>query len=218
MRITWYGHSAFLVEAEDGTRVILDPYRSGGFGGALRYSPIAEPADAVVASHTHDDHGAVDTIPGRPQVLIEPLLATVGTVTIRGVPADHDATGGTERGHQTILVLEDAGIRLVHLGDLGHELDQVAVDRIGKIDVLLVPVGGHFTIDAATAARVVDSLAPRVVVPMHYKTDKCDFPIASVEDFLATQENVVRMEASTFTVTTEALPRERTVYVPACAR
>jgi L-ascorbate metabolism protein UlaG (beta-lactamase superfamily) len=218
MRITWYGHSAFLVEAEDGTRVILDPYRSGAFGGALRYGPIAEPADAVVASHTHDDHGAVDTIPGSPQVLIEPISATVRTVTIRGVPADHDAVGGAERGHETILVLEDAGLRLVHLGDLGHELDQAAIDRIGKTDVLLVPVGGYFTIDAATAARVVDSLAPRIVVPMHYKTDKCDFPIASVEAFLATQDAVVRMDTSTFTVTTADLPSDRTVYVPTSAR
>jgi L-ascorbate metabolism protein UlaG (beta-lactamase superfamily) len=218
MRITWYGHSAFLVEAEDGTRLILDPYRSGGYGGALRYGPIAEPADAVVASHTHDDHGAVDTIPGRPQVLIEPTSAAVGTVTIRGVPADHDAVGGAERGHETILVLEDAGLRLVHLGDLGHELDQTLVDRIGRTDVLLVPVGGYFTIDATTAARVVDSLAPRIVVPMHYKTDKVDFPIASVEDFLGTQDTVVRMDASTFTITTANLPAERTVYVPTSAR
>jgi L-ascorbate metabolism protein UlaG (beta-lactamase superfamily) len=218
MRITWYGHSAFLIEAEDGTRIILDPYRSGAFGGALRYAPIAESADAVVASHTHDDHAAVDTIPGRPQVLIEPSSAAVGTVTIRGVPADHDATGGAERGHETILVLEDVGLRLVHLGDLGHELDQVSVDRIGTVDVLLVPVGGYFTIDAATAARVVDSLAPRIVVPMHYKTDKCDFPIASVEDFLATQDAVVRMDTSTFSVTIADLPLERTVYVPTSAR
>jgi len=218
MRITWYGHSAFLVEAEDGTRIILDPYRSGAFGGALRYGPIAEPADAVVASHTHDDHGAVDTIPGRPRVLIEPTLAEVGRVTIRGVPADHDAVHGAERGHETILVLEDSGMRLVHLGDLGHELDQATVDRIGKTDVLLIPVGGYFTIDAATAAGVVDSLAPRIVVPMHYKTDKCDFPIASVEDFLATQDAVLRMDTSAFTVTTTNLPAERTIYVPTSAR
>lgn len=218
MRITWYGHSAFLVEAEDGTRLILDPYRSGAYGGALRYGPIAETADAVVASHTHDDHGAVDTIPGRPQVLIEPTSVAVGTVTIRGVPADHDAVGGAERGHETILVVEDGGLRLVHLGDLGHELDQATVDRIGRTDVLLVPVGGYFTIDAATAARVVDSLAPRIVVPMHYKTDKTDFPIASVEDFLGTQDAVVRLDGSTFTVTTADLPAERTVYVPTSAR
>jgi len=218
MRITWYGHSAFLVEAENGTRVILDPYRSGAYGGALRYDPIEEPADAVVSSHTHDDHGAVDTIPGNPQVLIEPTSAAVRTVTIRGVPAYHDARGGAERGDMTLLVLEDEGLRVVHLGDLGHELDQDTIDRIKTPDVLLIPVGGHFTIDAATAARVVDSLAPRIVVPMHYKTDKCDFPIASVEDFLATQHVVIRLATSTFTVTIADLPVTRTVYVPQAAR
>ena len=110
MKITYYGHSSFLVEARDGTRIILDPYRSGSFGGALRYAPIGESADAVVATHTHDDHGATDTIPGKPLVLVQPTSAKVGGVEISGVAVKHDDTGGSQRGVNTIIVLDDGEI------------------------------------------------------------------------------------------------------------
>ncbi len=213
MKLTYYGHSSFLVEAADGTRVIIDPYRSGAFNGAVKLSPIAETADAVVASHEHDDHGAADTIPGEPQVFIHPTSATVGGWSITGVDVAHDGEGGRSRGRNTIVVLDDGDVRLVHVGDLGHILAPETVAAVGRVDVLLVPVGGFFTIDHAQAAQVVESLAPRIVVPMHYKTPKIDFPISAVDPFLGTQARVERKDTSTVEITGAALPAERVTYL-----
>jgi L-ascorbate metabolism protein UlaG (beta-lactamase superfamily) len=218
MRLSYYSHSSFLVETKDGTRVILDPYRSGSFGGALRYRAIDETADVVVASHAHEDHGATDTIPGKPLVLLHPTDRTIGPLQIKGVQVAHDEAGGRKRGANTIIVLDDGDIRLVHLGDLGHVLDAPTVKAIGRVDVLLVPVGGFFTIDHKEAAQVVDSLNPRIVVPMHYKTDRVDFTISPVDPFLATQKLTERSESSTLEVTGATLPAERVTIVLSPAR
>lgn len=213
MKITYYGHSAFLLESADGTRIIVDPYRHGAYGGALRYGAIQDSAEAVVASHAHDDHGATDTISGNPQVLVHPTSAQVGPWRITGVDVYHDGELGKSRGRNTVLVFDDGDVRVVHLGDLGHTLDPGTVQAIGTVDVLLVPVGGHFTIDHVQAATVVDSLAPKVVIPMHYKTGKVDFPIGPVDEFLATQAKVQREEAGSIELTRETLPAERTTVV-----
>jgi L-ascorbate metabolism protein UlaG (beta-lactamase superfamily) len=213
MRITYFGHSSFLVETAGGVRVILDPYRHGAFNGAVGYAAIDEPADVVVASHDHDDHGACDTIPGDPLVLLHPTGESVGSLKITGVDVAHDESGGSERGKNTIGILDDGDIRLVHLGDLGHTLDSATVEALGRVDVLLVPVGGFFTIDHQQAAEVVESLSPRVVIPMHYKTSKIDFPIAAVDPFLATQAKVERSNESTLEVTAATLPKERLTAV-----
>ena len=212
MRLRYYGHSSFLLEAVDGTRVIVDPYRSGSFNGAIKLAPIADTADAVVASHAHDDHGAVDTIPGHPQAFVHPTSATVGGWKITGIDVAHDAEGGRSRGKNTIIVLDDGDVRLVHLGDLGHTLTSETVAAIGRVDVLLIPVGGHFTIDHAQAAEVVEALDPRIVIPMHYKAPKVDFPISGPEPFLATQAVVEHRATSSIQITRAALPAERVTY------
>jgi L-ascorbate metabolism protein UlaG (beta-lactamase superfamily) len=213
VRLTYYGHSSFLLEAADGTRVIIDPYRAGSFDGALRYGAISDTADLVVATHKHDDHGAVDTIPGHPRTLVHPSSATAGSWQITGIDVAHDAEGGRNRGKNTIVVLDDGDIRVVHLGDLGHTLTASTIAAIGPVDILLVPVGGFFTIDHQQAAEVVESLDPHIVIPMHYKTAKVDFPISAVEPFLATQKIVERKTGSTIEMTRAALPGERVTYV-----
>ena len=218
MRLTYFGHSSFLFQAADGTKLIFDPYRHGSYDGAVKYGPIEETADAVIATHTHDDHGATDTIPGSPRVCVHPVAETVGAVRITGVDTAHDEAGGEKRGKNTMVVCDDGDIRLAHLGDLGHTLDAATIEAVGPVDVLLIPVGGFFTIDHDEAATVVESLDPRIVVPMHYKTDKVDFPISGVEPFLKTQENVERRTDSTLEVTRATLPAHRTVVVLEHAR
>ena len=210
MRITYYGHSCFLVEAQDKTRVILDPYLHGSYGGAVMYGPVDEPADAVLASHEHEDHSATGAIPGKPLVFLHPVSEYVGSVQITGVAVAHDDAEGKERGKNTISVLDDGDLRLAHLGDLGHVLDAATLQKIGPVDVALVPVGGHFTIDYKAAAAVVEALAPRIVIPMHYKTAKIDFPIAPVDAFLGTQKIVQHHPGSTLEVTKATLPAEQT--------
>jgi L-ascorbate metabolism protein UlaG (beta-lactamase superfamily) len=218
MRITYFGHSCFLVEAEDSTRVILDPYLHGAFNGAVMYGPVDEPADVVLASHEHDDHSATGTIPGKPRVFVHPVGERVGSVRIIGIEVAHDEAGGKQRGKNTISILDDGDLRLVHLGDLGHVLDTATVKKIGPVDILMVPVGGHFTIDYKAAAAVVDALAPLVVIPMHYKTPKVDFPIAPVDAFLGTQKTVQHNPGPTLEITRATLPAERTVIVLPHAR
>ena len=218
MKITYFGHACFLIEAQDNTRLILDPYLPGSFEGAIKYGPVDEPADVVLASHEHDDHSATDTIPGDPRVFMHPVGERVGSVSITGVQAAHDDTGGSERGKNTIMIIDDGDLRLVHLGDLGHPLEPGTVKRIGPVDVLLVPVGGFFTIDYKEAAAVVDALKPQLVVPMHYKTPKVDFPIASVDAFLGTQDSVQHDPGSTLELTKATLPAKRTTVVLAHAR
>lgn len=213
MRLTYYGHASFLVEAGDGTRIIVDPYRPGAYDGAIKLAPINEAADVVLASHDHDDHGATDTILGNPQVFVFPAAVTVGSVKIEGIPVEHDEAGGSKRGKNTIMIIDDGDVRLVHAGDLGHLLDDSTADKVGRVDVLLIPVGGYFTIDAQEAAAVVERLSPRVVIPIHYKTDKVDFPIASVDGFLKTQESVQRLNSSVFEVNQQTLPATRTTIV-----
>jgi L-ascorbate metabolism protein UlaG (beta-lactamase superfamily) len=218
MKLTWYGHAAFLLETEQGTRLIIDPYLSGSYDGQMAYDPIEETAHAVLISHEHPDHNAPETIPGHPEVLFQAEDAEVREVRITGVRTFHDEREGADRGDSMAAVIEADGLRLVHLGDLGHRPDEKTLQALAPVDVLLVPVGGFFTIDAATAGRVVDQLAPRVVVPMHYRTDRCHFDIAGVEDFLQGKENVERPGRSTLDLRPETLPAETTVIVLEHAR
>lgn len=218
MRITYYGHSCFLVESQDTTRVIIDPYAPGCYDGALRYEPVNAPADVVLASHDHPDHYGTDTILENPRISLHPVKESAGSVKITGIQVDHDETGGSERGKSTIIMLDDGDIRLVHLGDLGHLLDEATIEKMGPVDVLLIPVGGYFTIDHLAAAKVVDALGPRLVIPMHFKTPKIDFPIETETAFLETQKAVQHSPAPTIEVTRATLPAERTVVVLPCAR
>lgn len=217
MRLTYYGHAAFLVEAADGTRIIIDPYLSGAFGGSFAYAPIDEPADLVMATHEHDDHGAVGTIPGHPRVLVHPVSQSFRGVDIIGISSAHDPDGGRTRGSNTLIVVDDGEVRVAHMGDLGHELDLRTRDALGRVDVLLIPVGGTYTIDASQAAHVVSSLAPRVVIPMHYKTSRADMPLARVDDFLDLERAAGRIVAFTGTTSISldpgTLPTSTEVYV-----
>ena len=213
MKVKWLGHSVFLITAEDGTRIITDPYTPGG---PLEYGEIKESADIVTVSHDHFDHNNVASVGGNPQVVKEPT--EVKGIKFEGVPTYHDASGGSERGNNTIFCMDIDGVRVCHLGDLGHPLSDQQAANTGKVDVLLIPVGGFFTIDARVASEVCDKLNPRVVIPMHYKNEKCDFPISGVEDFLKGKERVSKPDSSEVELKAEALPAETEIVVlkPMC--
>jgi L-ascorbate metabolism protein UlaG (beta-lactamase superfamily) len=200
MKITWLGHASFLLETADGTRVITDPFEAGSYDGAVGYAPICERADIVTVSHDHADHNAVGCVQGHPEVVRGEGDRTVRGVAVRGVPSFHDETRGKERGRNTIFVLEADGIRVAHLGDLGHPLSAEEARTVGPVDVLLAPVGGHFTIGPEDAKRVTELLGARVVIPMHYKTDVLGFPIRPVDDFLRLMGHVERPGARTVEV------------------
>jgi L-ascorbate metabolism protein UlaG (beta-lactamase superfamily) len=114
---------------------------------------------------------------------------TIKGISFKGISTFHDPSKGSERGTNTIFIFSVDGIRVCHLGDLGHILSENELAEIGPVDLLLIPVGGYFTIDPKEATRVAEQLKPKVLIPMHFKTEKCGFPIAPVEDFLKGKQN-----------------------------
>jgi L-ascorbate metabolism protein UlaG (beta-lactamase superfamily) len=203
MKVKWLGHSCFLVTSRDGLRVITDPYV---VGGSINYSPIEETADIVTVSHGHDDHSNVSAVQGKPEVVRGNGTKAAKGIQFRGITTYHDASQGTQRGPNTVFCFTIDDIKLCHLGDLGHVLSPGQVNEISTVDILLTPVGGFYTIDASTASQVCDQLKPKVVIPMHFKTPKCAYPIAGVDDFLKGKKNVRRIDDSEVEFEREKLP------------
>ncbi len=218
MRIEFLGHASFLITTGNGTRIVTDPYEPGGYGGAIGYGPLGGPADVVTVSHGHADHNYVQMVEGSPTVISEPREQKAGGVKFRPVATYHDPSGGSERGENLVWVMEADGLRVCHLGDLGHPLRDDQVAAIGEVEVLMVPVGGTFTVDAKGAGEVVEAVRPRIAIPMHFKTDKVTFPLARVGDFLAGKERVRRVGGSVIEVTRESLPEPTEIVVLEPAR
>jgi L-ascorbate metabolism protein UlaG (beta-lactamase superfamily) len=203
MRIKWLGHASFLTTSDAGLKVICDPYSQGG---GIDYGRIEESADIVTVSHKHSDHDNVAAVKEKPEVVDSPGSKKVKGIDFKGIATYHDETKGKQRGENVMFRFTIDGITICHLGDLGHDLDSVQVGEIGSVDVLLVPVGGFFTIDAKMATRVCEKIGPKVAIPMHYKTSKCGYPIAKVDDFLKDRKNVRRPGASEIEIKKEQLP------------
>jgi len=191
MKIKWLGHACFMITSETGTKIITDPYVTGG---GLSYGEIKESADIVTVSHEHGDHNNVAAVRGNPEVVRG--AAKIRGIEFRAISTYHDDSGGSQRGKNTIFCFTVDGIRACHLGDLGHQLSDTQVAELGTVDILLIPVGGFFTIDAKVAGQVCDRLKPKVVIPMHYKNNKCAYPIAGVDIFLKGKKGVCQLNTS----------------------
>lgn len=178
MEITWLGHACFRLKGKDSV-VLMDPCpKSTG------YAIGRQPADIVTISHDHDDHNWTETITGGPKLLTGPGEYEIGGVLLTGVRTYHDAKKGAEHGRNTVFLAEVDEVRVCHLGDLGHVLTEEQIESLSDIDVLLVPVGGHTTIDAEAAAEIVSLLEPKLVVPMHYQTEASAAPLDPLDKFI----------------------------------
>ena len=204
MKVTWLGHASFLLTSDRGIRVVTDPYAPAE---TLSYGEIEETADVVTVSHEHGDHNNVSAVKGNPEVVRGAGISLVRGIEFTGVGTFHDADRGAARGPNTVFCFALDGIRICHLGDLGHALSEQEVSDIGATDLLLVPVGGHFTIDASVATEACAALNPRVVIPMHYRTEKCNYPIGDVEPFLHGRANVRRLGDSEVELKKALLPQ-----------
>ena len=213
MKIKWYGHAAFLITSDEGTKIMIDPYEPGAFGGQLSYGKIKDQADIVLISHDHADHNYTQDLPGTPQVVKGSGSKTLKGISMKGVSTYHDPSQGTERGANTIFTIKINNIQLCHLGDLGHLLGDKELAEIGPVDILLIPVGGFFTIDPKEATRVAEQIKPRILIPMHFKTGKCGFSIEPVEDFLKGKTNIKRSKASEATFDKATLPQQMEIVV-----
>jgi len=208
MKVKWLGHASFMITSERGTRIITDPY---AISETLTHGEIKEAADIVTISHEHADHNNAASVRGKPEVIRG--TARAKGIEFRAIPSYHDDGGGGVRGKNTIFCFEVDGVRVCHLGDLGHALDDKRVAELGSVDVLLLPVGGLYTIDARVATEITDRLKPRVVIPMHFRNDRCNFPIAGVDDFLKGKANVSRPDASEVEFKAGSLPAVTKIIV-----
>lgn len=210
MKILWYGHACFRITAADGTVIITDPYDE-----SVPYKPPEGPAHIVTVSHDHFDHNAVNRVKGNPEVLRGVGEWTVHGIAIRGISAFHDPKGGKERGRNTIFKFTVDGVILAHLGDLGHTLTAEQLKPLEDVQVLMIPVGGFYTIGPKEAKEVVQALPNlKIVIPMHYRTEAVkDWPIRPVKEFLEAVDLTVREFKGEVELTTTQLPKTKEVWV-----
>ena len=207
MKIKYLAHASFLLETSQGVRIITDPYEAGG---SIKYKPIREKADIILISHEHSDHNYTKAIQGTSTIIRTSGKANVKEIAFNGISTYHDKALGSQRGKNTVYTFTADGLAVCFLGDLGHLITSELKNEIGKIDILLIPVGGFFTIDSEDAENVVKTLEPKVVIPMHYKTPSIDFPIAPVDNFLRGKTDIKKVGT---TVAEVRLPELQEIWV-----
>jgi L-ascorbate metabolism protein UlaG (beta-lactamase superfamily) len=216
MQIQWFGQSAFRL-ATDSASVVVDPFADVGVlaarGLMFEYPPIDDVrADLVLVTHEHVDHNGVEAIEGDPEVLrstVGRFESPIGEVV--AVASDHGAVAAAQHGPNTIFAFELDGIRTAHFGDFGQPtLRDEQAHALGAVDLLFVPVGGGPTLDADQAAQVVEQLAPRWVVPMHYRTHRVDW-LDPLEPFLERMAKIHRLGGPAFD--TAALPDDQPLTI-----
>jgi L-ascorbate metabolism protein UlaG (beta-lactamase superfamily) len=206
MEINWLGHSFFRLRAREAT-VAIDPIARKNAGAKVA-------ADVVLISHEHPGHSARDAVSGQPKVLTRPGEYEIKGVSIVGVQTAHDAEGGKRRGANTAWIVQLEDVNVCHLGDIGHTLTEEQAEAIGHVDVLLVPVGGHNTINAVQANEIVTRLEPKIVVPMHFGTgDGEESALAPVDVFLREQGLRTLEPQAKLTLSKSALPEDTLVVL-----
>lgn len=217
--VRWLGHACFQISFVTGpgqeVSVVTDPFRKG-----MGYSDISTKADVVTISHGHSDHDQVGGIKGDPLILRgitddgqwAEIRESIRGVEFEVVGTYHDQDQGDRRGRNACFVMSGGGLTLVHLGDLGHIPDDDALGKIGSPDILFIPVGGYFTIDARNALEVISIIQPRICIPMHYRTAAIkDWPIKPIDDFLAGCDRVRHVDD--LVLDPDSLPGEPEVWV-----
>lgn len=202
MKITWIGHSCFKIE-QDGYAVIIDPYEDGSVPG-LR--PLREKANMVLCSHEHGDHSARERV--------EMVQKEVCPFTVEKINTWHDDARGEKRGRNIIHVIASGGTRIAHLGDLGCTLEEKELEQLQGLTVCMIPVGGFYTIDGKQAAELIRSLAPRLVIPMHYRDESAGFGFEVIDpvDVFAEQMDSLKV-LNQSTISTQDLPDAQVVIL-----
>lgn len=191
MKIEWLGHSCFKLTESTGTTIVTDPFDKEIVG----FDMTKTTADVVTCSHQHKDHNAIVRIDGEPLVLSECGFWEVKGVDISSVLSYHDDRLGKKRGENKIFKFRMDGVDLCHMGDIGEDCTVRLADGIGSVNVLMIPVGGNYTIDAKQAKKYVDIMMPDVVIPMHFKTSKSAVDIEKLDEFidLFDEEQIIRI-------------------------
>ena len=190
MEITWLGHSSFILEDSKGRKVLTDP-----FDETVGYNTFKGEVDVVTISHHHFDHNYTENIKHK-EAIDKVGFFYLCDIPITGIPSYHDKMLGAKRGENTIFVIDIDGYKICHLGDLGHTLSSEDLKLLGHIDILLVPIGGNYTIDGKEAAEIAQAINSHIVIPMHYKTPSLSFQLEGLEDFLTYMKNGERVSGN----------------------
>lgn len=210
MKIKYLGHSSFLMTESTGTAIVCDPYDS-----SVGFAMPSVRADAVTVSHHHYDHDNVAAVSGSPVVLDKEQGYSLPGVEIKAIKSFHDDAGGAKRGDNVIFKFRMDGLDVCHLGDLGEDCSPELIEAILPVNVLLIPVGGTYTIDAAMAKEYVDRIMPDVVIPMHFRTKNCTLDIDKADEFLELFDDDVEIEegANEISLSREDIDEERTKII-----
>lgn len=207
MDIYYLGHSSFKIKGKN-TTLITDPFSEKMTG--LKF-PKSE-ADIVTISHNHEDHNQADMVSGNPYVVSNPGEYEVKGVSVFGIGAFHDTKEGEEKGKNTIFIIEMDKIRICHLGDLGHKLDEKELEEVDGVDILMIPVGGSVTVNSSEAMEVVTQIEPKIVLPMHYNEEGLNQQIfgdlAPLSAFLKEAGDKIE-HLPKLTVSFDSLPEEK---------
>ncbi|MFA7365013.1 MAG: MBL fold metallo-hydrolase [Patescibacteria group bacterium] len=210
MLINYFGHSCFKIEEKingNSVSLLTDPFDDSV---GLKLPKID--ADIVSVSHNHQDHSNTSAIKGNPFIIDCAGEYDVKGVIIEGVSSSHDEKDGKERGENIIFRFDIEGVSIVHLGDLGNVLNNKQIEKIGGVDILLIPVGGKYTLDYKKAIEVISQIEPRIVIPMHYKTESSKIDIDGIDKFIKEFGIVPRYEEK-LKISKKDLPSEDTHLV-----
>lgn len=213
MKLKYLAHAAFFLIANNGTRVLTDPYKSGITAGALNYQPIDEDTDIITVSHSHVDHSFISKNHQKAMILTEAKALKFNSIEISGFQVFHDSDQGKERGNNIMFMIKIDGITICHLGDLGHDLTDIELKHTCNVDVLLMPVGEVFTINTDIATSLMKRVNPKICIPMHYKTKAITSNLSPVDKFLKDKNNVKFVNVSEVTLDKEHLPVTTEIWV-----
>jgi len=211
MKIDCLGHSCFKVTLKNGVRILFDPYDDN-----IGYKPSEVEADIVVVSHAHYDHNNLAHIIGEYTLVNKPGKYNFDDFSIEGFKTFHDCEKGALRGENTVFLVTVKGLRLCHMGDLGCMPDDDVINNIKGTEILMIPVGGNYTLDAEHALKVCEAISPNIIIPMHFKTPASVLDIAPVYDFLEaarSEYDVSHLGKCSFTVDKSSLKKRTRIMV-----
>jgi L-ascorbate metabolism protein UlaG (beta-lactamase superfamily) len=183
--IIYHGHSMFEIRSVNGIKIITDPYNE-----RIRDRLPDVSADIVLVSHDHFDHGNVSSVRGNPTVVKSPGVTELKGIYISGIESYHDTRKGELRGKNLIFRFIVDGVVFAHLGDLGHNLDAVYLEKLKDVDILMIPVGGTYTVNFLEASDITEKIKPRIVIPMHYRETDSKLDVDTVNPFLSRWQNI----------------------------
>lgn len=191
MKLTWYGHSCFLITTSNGKRILIDP-----FNQSIGYNNNFPEPDIVTLTHNHFDHSFLDNISDNAEIINEIGVFKFDFIDIEGIKSFHDKCNGIKRGPNIIYIFTLENLKICHLGDLGHIPSKLILEKLDNIDILLIPVGGHITLNGKEAAKMSKLISPKYIIPIHYKTFRSSLYLDDAKHFLISMKDIDKIKSN----------------------